>query len=54
MENFINLDNISLEEVNGGVTKTDVFMGIAGCVCPPLGIFWAIKTTSDWIYEQDW
>ena len=54
MEKFEKISDVSLEEINGGVTKTDVIMGIIGCVYPPAGVFWTIKTASDWIYEQDW
>lgn len=49
------IDELDLELINGGnVSKADVVMGVVGCVCPAAGAFWAIKTASDWVYEQNW
>lgn len=54
MNNFSELDITELSNINAGVSQMDVATGILGCVFPPFGVFWTIKTTSDWIDEQDW
>lgn len=54
MEDLLTLNNSDLELINGGTSAEDVAIAVAGTLCPPFGVFWTIKTASDWVYEQDW
>ena len=53
-DNFTCIDNYELTLIDGGVSKLDVALCIAGMFCPPIGVLGAVKTCSDWLDEQPW